>query len=141
MHFDAQPTESSEMHPRRKLLLIAIGFLVLWKLVRTDWVVSAPYWFGDPTKTSTPGGDHTTYDIFPPVSAIWHPPVPSDVQAGAATWDYLYPGGGAWGIEGPPVLRPHYELIAVKMVGAFIVGYPLLLLLQRSLRRKGTFEP
>lgn len=129
------------MNTRWNPILIAIGILMLWKIARTDWIVSAPYWFGDPTKTAAPGGDHTTYDIFPPVSALWHPPVPSDVQAGATSWDYLYPGGGAWGIEGPPILRPHYELIAVKIFVAFIFAYPVLRLLQRSLRKKGSFEP
>lgn len=109
--------------------------LLLWKLVRTDWVVSAPYWFGDPGKTSAPGGDHTTYDLHPPVRPIWSPPVPSDLETGATSWDSLYPGGGAWGIEGPPVARPDFVLIGVKILAAFIVTCPLLLLLHRVFRR------
>lgn len=131
--------EHHPMNPRWKPLIIAIGLLMTWKIVRTDWIVSAPYWFGDSAKTESPGGDHTTYDIFPPVSALWQPPVPSDVQAGATNWNDLYPGGGAWGIEGPPILRPYYELIAVKILVASIFAYPLLRLLQRFLCRKRSF--
>jgi hypothetical protein len=121
------------MHRRGKHFWILLGLLAAWKLVRTDWVVTAPYWFGDPGKTSTPGGDHTTYDIFPPVRPIWGPPVPSDVEAGAKSWDSLYPGGGAWGITGPPVLRPNYLRMGIEVAGAFMILFPVSFLLRRAI--------
>ena len=120
---------------QRSLALRLLIVLLLWKVVRTDWVVSTPYWFGDPAKTSTPGGDYSTYEIYPPISPLWSPPKPADVESGAASWESLYPGGGAWGITGDPVLRPSLLRIGLKLVGSFVLLYPLLLLTRWIIRR------
>lgn len=122
----------------RSLILALLSLLLAWKAIRTDWVVSAPYWFGDPSKTSTLGGDHSTYDISTPITPFWHPPQPADVEVGAKTWESLYPGGGAWGVTGTPKLQPNWMLIGVKILGSFVLIFPILLILRWIISKPAT---
>ena len=117
-----------------KRLLTVVVALLAWKAIRTDWVVVAPYWFGDPTKT-TPPGVFTTYDYRPPISPVWHRPKPGELDPTAKNWEPFFPGGGAWGITGEPRLRPNWMLIGVKLFGAFLVLYPTVVLSSYIVRR------
>lgn len=101
---------------------MVLGLLAAWKLVRTDWVVTAPYQYL---------GHHSTYLIFPPVRPVWSPPIPSDAEVGAKSWDSLYPGGGAGGTTGPPELKPNCLRIGIEALGAFMILFPVSLLLRR----------
>jgi hypothetical protein len=132
------PLYRSARMRKRSLILALLSLLLAWKAIRTDWVVSAPYWFGDPSKTSAPGGDHSTYDISTPISPFWRPPQPADVEVGAATWESLYPAGGAWGISGTPKLHPNWMLIGIKVLGSFVLIFPILLILRRIFLRPAT---
>ena len=117
-----------------KRLLSVIAALLAWKAIRTDWVVSAPYWFGDPTKT-TPPGEFSIYDEQLPIFPIWHPPTPTECDPNRKDWDSFFPGGGAWGITGPPHRHPNWTLIVFKLIGGFIVLYPSVVLLSYITRR------
>jgi len=98
-------------------------------------VVSAPYWFGDPTKTM-PGGVHSVYDVSLPVSPLWMPPKPSDPGIDTTDWKWLFPGGGAWGITGEPRLSIHWRYIGLKLLGGAIILCPFALLIGRFLSRR-----
>ena len=125
--------QTKPMRIPTRLLCVALALLA-WKTVRTDWIVVAPYWFGDPTKTSA-GGEYTTYDYQPPISPLWHPPKPSELDPYAKDWEPFFPGGGAWSITGPPHLRVNWVSIGIKLFGAFVALYPTVLLLAYITRR------
>ena len=103
------------MKPGIDRVLIILGLLVAWKLVRTDWLVSTPYEYM---------GNRSSYDVTAPVSPIWSPPVASDVESP--------PAGGAWGPTGPSIVRPNYPLSAIKVLAGLIILYPLLSILGRA---------
>jgi hypothetical protein len=119
------------MKPLRILTLVTIIFLV-WKTIRTDWVVSAPYWFGDsdPPASSVFSTEH----FYPPVRPLWSPPEPANVATGTKSWSDYFPGGGAYGITGDPVLRPNWLLMLVKYAG-IVISIAILLLVVRLFQR------
>ena len=120
----------------KKIMISFITLLLAWKVIRTDWVVSAPYWFGDPTKTSTPGGIHSTYSVSLPISPLWMPPKPSDPGIDTTEWKWLFPGGGAWGITGEPRLSIHWRYVGLKLLGGSILLFPIALIIRRFLSRR-----
>ncbi len=101
----------------------------MWKAVRADWLVEAPYHWWEK------GSD--SYGIYPielPIKPIWRSPQPNEINPYANNWDDIFPGGGAYGITGPPVLRPNWELIGAKLIGAFIIASLLGLVLPNLFR-------
>jgi hypothetical protein len=121
--------------------------LLAWKVVRTDWIVVAPYWFHD---SDPPASDeYGPYPISLPISPLWHPPQPQEIDSSVETqwrdpvrdpyphkdWESFFPGGGAWGITGPPRLQLNWQLIGIKLVGAFVVTYPAVVCVTFMVRR------
>lgn len=86
--------------------------LVAWKVVRTDWIVICP-WEG---YSDSPGAPSGLYDATyrPAVSPAWSSPDP--MKSGILDF-----GSGNSFPRGTPRVRPHWELIALK------VGFPLML--------------
>ncbi len=122
-------------------LACVVAALLAWKIVRTDWTVVAPYWYHD---SDPPASDHYgPYRVPLPTSPLWRPPQPHEVDPSDTTqwsdplrnpspnrkWESFYPGGGAWGITGPPRLHPDWTIITYKLIGGFIVLLPLAFLL------------
>jgi len=103
---------------KAKPLLIIIGILIVWKTLRTDWEVVAPYWSLDSGAGLRPRV--APYNIYLPISPFWDPPVPADAEPNARSWDELFPRGGAWGTTGPAVVRPNWYFIVVKMASGGI---------------------
>ena len=139
------------MPMRARRLLCVIATLGAWKIVRADWVVVAPYWFHD---SDPPASDHYgQYPVSLPVSPLWRPPNSDQIDPSNPTqwrdavrhatplqsWDELFPGGGAWGITGPPQVKPNGSLIAVKLAGGFMILYPTVLVFSHLHRRRMRF--
>ena len=120
-----------------KIIIGCITVLLVWKLIRTDWVVSAPYWFGDPTET-LPGGEHSIYNVPLPVSPLWMPPKPSDPGIDTTDWKWLFPGGGAYGITGEPHLKINWLYVGFKLAAGSIILLPIALLTGRIWSRRQT---
>lgn len=128
-------------------LIYVLAALLAWKVVRTDWIVVAPYWYYD---SDGPGSDwYGPYPVPLPISPLWRSPKPQEINLSDTTqwrdparhpspnesWEEFFPGGGAAGITGPPRLHPNWELIALKTVGGFIVLYPTVILVTCVRRR------
>ena len=115
-----------------RILLLAIPVLLAWKAVRADWVVTAPYWyFRSYPKASETFGTET---YTPPIGPIWHPPIPREIVSDAKSWLHFFDEGGGYGPAGSPVLRPNWELMIVKLFGAFFVVGITAFVLARSSR-------
>ncbi len=128
-------------------LIYLLVALLAWKVVRADWIVEAPYWYGD-----TDGAGSVWYGPYPvplPISPLWRPPEPHEINLSITTqwrdparhpspnksWEEFFPGSGAAGISGPPRLHPNWRLIAFKLIGGFIVLYPTVILISYVHRR------
>ena len=103
-------------------LVVAVSALV--NVFWTNWVVITDYeWMGD----------RQVRKFIPPASPIFVPPSPEDF--GEKTWrafQFFYMGGGG-GPVGDPLLRPNWELMAVKSVAMVGLGFPLALIAFRLL--------
>src|SRR5437764_593765 len=105
-----------------RLLWIVLA-LVMWKTVRADWIAEAPYHWWEK------GSDYyERASIDLPISPIWRSPKLDDVKPNAKSWDDLFDAGGSYGITGPPVVRPCWELIGIKLIGGFIVASLIVIL-------------
>ena len=128
-------------------LICVLAALLAWKVVRTDWIVEAPYGYYD---SDGPGSVwYGPYQVSLPISPLWRPPKPHEINLSFTTqwrdpahhpspnqsWEEFFPGGGAAGITGPPRLHPNWALIALKLVGGFIVLYPTVILVSCVHRR------
>ena len=110
------------MHKRQALLLLLVALLA-WKLVRTDWIVSTSYWFYD---SDPPPSESISVQTFtPPVSPLWHPPQPRDIEPTATTWrhDHFFSIGGAWGPTEEPRLHINWPLLVIKLACGALIGY------------------
>jgi|SRR6185503_6814023 len=123
--------------PRRRAvpirLLCVLAVLLVWKTIRTDWVVVAPYWFHD--IDPPPSDVYTTTEYQPPVCPLWRPPQPHEVNPTAPNWEPFFPSGGNYGITGEPQLRVNWTLIGIKLVCAFAILYPTVVFLSYVARR------
>lgn len=120
----------------RWIALTGIVLAVLvWKSVRTDWVVTCPYYYTDtdPPPTTSYG----TETFVPPVSPFWSPPTPAALTGReTATWLewQFFEGGGAWGPTEDPTLRVFWELLLAKVLG---VAAPIAALIFSFRKRSG----
>jgi len=103
-------------------LFWVVGILLVWKVIRTDWVVDYHYKVRQDQALVT-----ETYSIAPPLSPLWRPPQPSAMEHWATTWESLFPKDAhvAPGTLGKPRLHPYWLAIGVKLFGTFAVLYPL----------------
>ena len=109
---------------RRTAIIIS---LLVWKTIRTDWVVIVPWYTSPEIASAWNTGEHDV-PYYPPISPLWNPPSPQH--------DYKLPGDadyhiaeswgkllGSWyatsssGPRGPGNLRPAYGVMAIKIFG------------------------
>ena len=108
------------MSKRNELLFLLLIPLV-WKIVRTDWIVMTNYEFFE--RDSPPAMQVRTYT--PPVSPLFLPPKPQDFEPTATTWwhDRFFPIGGFGGPTEEPRLHINWPLLLFKMGAGMLAGY------------------
>jgi len=58
-----------------RLIILGFAMLVVWKVLRTDWIVICPWESYNDSPGSQSGAHDATFR--PPVSPAWHPPDPA----------------------------------------------------------------
>ena len=123
------------MRKRNAILLLLLALLA-WKLVRTDWIVSTHYWFYD---SDPPPSESISIQTFtPPVSPLWHPPQPRDIEPTATTWRHpdFFAMGGASGPTEDPRLHVNWPLLLIKLTCGAVAGYVVIVLAFRLFNRR-----
>ena len=110
-----------------KRIAITFSILLVWKIVRTDWVVAAPDCFGDTDPPASVVYGTATY--YPPISPLWNPPTPAGLNPTATVWEDFFQGSGTYWLTGPARLSPHGTLIGIKLLGGAVMLMSLLSLL------------
>jgi hypothetical protein len=107
---------------KAKPLLLVLALLVMWKIVRADWIVECEYAVTDfhpPVSVEKSVESYT-----PPVSPLWNPPTPSSITGlASSTWgDWrFFAAGGSYGPTTEPALRFHWQLSLAKIVGVYLL--------------------
>lgn len=107
----------------RQTLKISLVLVLVWKVVRTDWVVECQMVYLD---SRPPASEEQYRGVYrPPVSPLWTPPSPQQIagrpNAKWGDWEFFYQGGSG-GPVSEPMLRVHWELLLLKA----LAGWPLL---------------
>ncbi len=110
------------MRKRNTILLLLVA-LFAWKLVRTDWIVSTNYWYYDADPPPSESIEVRTFT--PPVSPLWRPPEPHDIDPTATTWRHyhFFYIGGTGGPTEEPQLHINWRLLLAKLASGAFVGY------------------
>ena len=103
---------------KRGLTLLVLLSMVLWKALRTDWIVECEYATADFHPPCSV--DRFTASFTPPVSACWNPPSPGPTSS---SWNNpeFFAAGGSYGPTSDPVLRVNWQLALAKMAGVFVL--------------------
>jgi len=120
---------------RRKAFLRLLLILLAWKIVRTDWIVSANCVFHD--SDPPPSDEYFTGTYTPPVSPLFLPPRPQDIEPAATTWRHwkFFAMGGAGGPIEEPQLHIHWSLLLLKLAGGTLIGWFIIVMLSDRIRR------
>lgn len=118
-HVSLFQSERAELM-KRGLTIAALLSLLVWKAIRTDWIVeceSASADFHPPCSV-----DRFTASFTPPVSACWNPPSPAKIRGlASSSWNHpdFFAAGGSYGPTSEPILRVNWQLSLAKMAGVF----------------------
>lgn len=115
------------MRKRQALLLLLLALLA-WKLFRTDWIVSTNYAYGDTDPPPTSHFEVRTYT--PPITPLWRPPRPQEIEATATTWlhsEFFYIGGTGGPTE-EPRLHVNWPLLVIKLVCGAVAGHTVIVI-------------
>ena len=123
------------MHKRNAILFLLLTLLA-WKLVRTDWIVSTNYWYYD---SDPPPSEHFEVRTYtPPITPLWRPPRPQDIEPTATTWrhwEFFYMGG-AGGPTEEPKLHINWPLLLIKLACGAVAGYLVIIIAFRLFTRR-----
>lgn len=107
---------------KAKPLLLVLALLLVWKVIRADWIVECEY---EVTDTDPPVSvERYIASYTPPASPLWNPPNPSSITGlAASTWGdwQFFAAGGAYGPTTEPTLRFHWQLSLAKIVGVYLL--------------------
>jgi hypothetical protein len=113
---------------KRDAILLLILALLAWKFVRTDWIVSTNYAYGDTDYPPTEHFEVRTYT--PPITPLWRPPRPQDIEPTATTWlhwEFFYMGGTGGPTE-EPRLHINWPLLLIKLACGAVIGCSVIVL-------------
>lgn len=111
------------MSPKNVFLLSLLAAVVLWKMLRVDWIIeceAASADFHPPVSV-----ERFTASYTPPVSPCWAPPTPESLTGRAnATWAdaEFFAAGGSYGPVSTPALKVNWRLTLAKAAGVFILA-------------------
>ena len=121
---------------RRNAVLHLLLALLAWKLVRTGWIVSTNYVYYD--SDPPPSEHHEVRTFAPPISPIWRPPRPQDIEPTAANsrhWEFFYIGGAGAPTE-EPRLHVNWPLLLIKLALGAVAGYLVIVIAFRLFTRR-----
>ena len=107
---------------KAKPWLVVLAILLMWKVIRADWIVECEYAVADFHPPVSVVKSIESYT--PPVSPLWNPPTPSLITGRASStwrdWEF-FDAGGAYGPTSEPTLRIYWQLSLGKMAGVYLL--------------------